>query len=290
MLMPKKFTNVEAVKHLISSENLLPPGSKFIVTSDLCTAFTKGTEGFMSYVDNLDGGLNTLVRGRAVLVKRGKTGKQRLECVRMILSLTDAHKLAEDEIKRYLIPTSQTKVRYFVQVNQIEPFKYSLMEMPAHDFIGWSLSMANFLHYLTHCFSRRGVSAWPQGDENILGRVRRYILDSFSNNPDNCYEEYATPSAREEIIDSVRKLSVITTLAELSQRNNIIHLKKIALGAVSNIYTVAGKKLFSSTAIESAEKKLNAAQAKNAAKMKNSSAKGKKRPYKTSYISKKGGY
>jgi hypothetical protein len=265
--MTKKFTTEEAVKHLISSKNLLLPGSKFIVTSSLCTAFTNGTVGFMSYVKNLDGGLNTLVGCRAAVVRRGKTGKDRIDNAHLIMPLIDSHELAPDGIKRYLVPTPQTKVKYFVQVEQIKPYKYSLMDMPAHDFLGWALSMASHFYNLTHSFANRGVSVWPQSKDDILNRLHRNLVNYFGENPTQCYDNFTSPKAREDIIDKLRKLGTMTIRAELLQRNHIIELKRHAISAASNIYSSNDKKLFSKVAVTKALKKLEEALYKNAEKM-----------------------
>jgi hypothetical protein len=265
--MSKKFTIGEAVKHLTSSKNLLPPGTKFEVTSNICTVFTCGTVGFMGYADNLDGGLNTLIRCWASIVRRGKTGKERLETARLIMPLIDAHELAEEDIKRYLVATELNRVKHFVQVERIKPSKYSLLEMPQHDYLGWLLAMLNYLYNISCSYSNRGISVWPQVKDNILNNAIRHLGDYFSNDPEACYNEYASQGARVTMINELRRIGMIVTHAELSHRNHIIDLKKLAVNAASGIYDVGGKKLFSSAAVSTAFKRLNTAKDENAVRI-----------------------
>ena len=120
---------------------LLPPGSKFEVSESFgYMGLPKGSTGFVSrYSKHNDRDYVTM---SASIIKRGKSGKDRIECVNMNI-LPYYYPNDKDWMKAQANRIKGTKV--FI-INKVEKDKKDLLALDVVEYVGWALAYANFLH------------------------------------------------------------------------------------------------------------------------------------------------
>lgn len=200
------------------------PGTKFIVTPEIQdSTFGPGTTGFISYVKGFDEDYRNVVFLECVISKRGKAGKNRMD----IAQISTPIFFVDDEKLSSLMPDD--KRRYYVNIEKVESFSPSLLDVDGTDFIGMSFAKALFLHKLNTRANR--ISAWSRSNEDLLNRFLN-MNDFFNEDPEEIIERYSTTAIREEFIRKVRIIEATLLKCSLSY---ISQITKIELDAARTL-------------------------------------------------------
>lgn len=170
------------MKEEIIKSLILEPGGKFIVTEDSKdSTYTPGSCGFMLSLAGVDGTYQNVARIEAVITRRGKGGKARIEHASLTTPVLlpdfskkefekNFAKLMPDEKKKYHVITARA-LDSCVNVADMEPL----------DFLGYGSAMVQHLRKMA---GRCKHSRWPEEKANPLNVMNR-VFDRFSESPED---------------------------------------------------------------------------------------------------------
>jgi len=190
------------MKPNILKSNLFNPGTKFIATDDIKdTTLPPNSLGFFSFFKSPDRDYQNVVYARVIIIRRGKTGQERIEQKEISLPIFLDKRMLDHE--EYL-PIGR---RLYLHVKE-EPFaERNLMSISPLEFLGWCLAYTRYLKYITESFiypTRR--AHW---DEQVVGR-NIYNADKiatfFVDSPAETIRTFAGRDFRNEFVVSARKL------------------------------------------------------------------------------------
>jgi hypothetical protein len=132
-------------------------GTKFVVTPDVKeTTFPPGTTAFMSSMLNPDMDYQDVASVRAVVIRRGKGGKARVNINSMHIPIFSDPRMLEHD--NYL-PVGR---RYYVHIDKEPAEEIDVMEMDEMDFLGWACAKSWHLRHLATKIARKGSGRlWP---------------------------------------------------------------------------------------------------------------------------------
>ena len=177
---------------------LFEAGAKFVISENIKdSTFGPGTVGFVSYIDGLDDSYQNLAKITAAIIRRGKTGKERLDINHLFVPIF----YFDNENFAKLMPKDTRK--YYVHPERDLSLAYPLMDMPDLDFVGWAAAMAIRLKKMNDSCRHK---KWPEEKANPLNTVRR-ALDHFSEDPPEYLIKLANPDFRAAFVDECRQKS-----------------------------------------------------------------------------------
>lgn len=190
------------MKPNILKSNLLNPGTKFIATSDVKdTTLPPSSTGFFSYFKNPDRDYQDVAYGAVSIIRRGKTGQERLESKEISFPVfIDKRMLEQDDY----LPLGR---RYYLHIEE-EPINYeSLIKAKPLEFLGWSHAYVMFLKHITNNFVYPAKRAkWsPETVDQILVDARRFT-QQFSDDSRATLATYGQEEFRRSLILAIRKL------------------------------------------------------------------------------------
>lgn len=208
-------------------ENLLvKPATKIQVIdgSVTDTTFLPETLGFVSYIKGSGNG-NNLMTCQTVILRRGKSGRPRLDWSTLITPVFYNAKS--------IIEIMGLNIKYSVLIEKL-PVESDITIMTDADFLGWITSKTLFLHHLTQNYGKNGGKiTWPMGKHHILNAILA-IPRNFDGDPDYIRELYRNTDKRAECIFNIRQMEV--KLVQYIAKYNIFLLDRIrkAIKAVEN--------------------------------------------------------
>jgi len=177
-------------------------GEKFVVNQDVKdTTFTPGSTCFMSYMNDPDPDYQDVVRVRAVVIRRGKGGMDRINVNNFSVPVfTDERMLKHDNY----LPVGR---KYYIHVNKETLPTAHVMEMGNIDFLGWSCAKALYMYYLSTNFAKKTApSLWPSSNKSSVAIAARFT-EYFENNPEVTIQNYAESlNFRTDFIAELRML------------------------------------------------------------------------------------
>lgn len=190
------------MKPNILKSNLLSPGTKFIATSDVKdTTLPPFSTGFFSYFKNPDRDYQDVAYGAVSIIRRGKTGQERLESKEISFPIfTDKRMLEQDDY----LPLGR---RYYLHIEEESLDYESLLEAKSLEFLGWSYAYVMFLQHITANFvypAKRAKWSSETVDQILIDTKR--IAQHFSDDPSATIAVYAREDFRRKLISSIRKL------------------------------------------------------------------------------------
>ena len=204
-------------------------GTKFIVSEDTKdTIFGPGTTGFISYINGADRDYPNVIHYRAVITKRGKAGKERLEIGDLSTPVFD---LEKEKVVDSL-PDQKRKAYVHIEPVNIGP---SVANLDTIDFIGWAAANTLYINKLSTKSKYKQV--WP-GDPNHPLNVARDAHKMFSVSPDETKKLFDTKEMRDLIIVTMHITG--STLVR-SVMYYIMKASEIELSAITNICHVLGE-------------------------------------------------
>lgn len=180
------------------SSNILSTGNKFVVTEKTDDGtFRPGTTGVVSYVKGVDTGCSNVVYLTAVILKRGKTGKPRMDLEQISTPIFNFKTMDSSEI----MPDKKRKRYVFTEPT---PQTYrTIYEMEGLDFLGWALSWVLYLQKLSKC--TKPFCIWPRKSNDIMNRMLN-ISSFWYENAEYTIEDFCASPQREKFINRMRTL------------------------------------------------------------------------------------
>jgi len=193
-------------------------GTKFIVTDDTKDGtFGPGTTGFLSYVKGHDQDYSNVVYLNAVILKRGKTGKKRLDNNELSTPIFD---IRDDNISKVM---PEEKRRYYVHIEPVPLCKSSIQNLSDIDFIAWSHAWAMYVYKLST--RAKHIKSWPEDADHFLNRILN-INEYYSEDMEG---EQASKALREKFINSIRILESTLVRCALLYRVKVADLETRAI-------------------------------------------------------------
>jgi len=158
-------------------------------------AHLSGSMGFISYLDGLDDSYQNVADINTVIIRKGKTGKERLFfCkLRIPIFVFDGKQFAK------ILPTIENR-RNFVYIDRENDQLFNLMDTDSLDFIGWATAMSSKLKLMS---SRCKHSRWPSGNKNPVNKMLQ-LPDYFGDDPLAKLEFFGNPDFRHEFLNEAR--------------------------------------------------------------------------------------
>lgn len=181
--------------------DLVGPAKRFVVSGDSTdTTFGPGSVGFISHIRGGDTDFPNLIYVAASVIRRGKTGKERLEVAELCIPLFDSN---DDTLKKFW-PGENEKRKSLIR---IEPphsdTTVNISSMSDIEFLGWSNSVALFLEKLLSS-SAKIKSILPE-DQNELSRLVG-LPERFGYDPNEARAEYCSTKSRLGIVKTLRHI------------------------------------------------------------------------------------
>lgn len=175
---------------------LFSSGTKFITTDKIKDGtYPPGSTGFISYVAQGDENYQDIAKISAIITRRGKTGKDRLERASIYVPVfffdhPNFMKLLPEGRKAHL---------------HIEPDttfdKINLIACPTIDFIGWASAITGRLRYMAENCQH---SLWPEGPENPLNIIRRAMEHFEGDAAEEFVQRFNNIEMRKRTIQELR--------------------------------------------------------------------------------------
>ena len=178
--------------------NILKPGTKFIVTpNSIDNCYGPGTTGFISFVKGRDNKFPNVVYYDVTIVRRGKTGKERVETGELSAPIFDLKEFPDTKIEM-----PEPKRKFYVEIEKQDAA--CVTAMTAIDFLGWAVSQCQFLNKLNSRVNQPVV--WPKDPHHPANRVRTIVPSHFDEHPNKIKEEFTEKETRFDIVFKLRKL------------------------------------------------------------------------------------
>ena len=173
-------------------KNFLLPCTKFSIEKITSGVIIPGSIGFVCFNSNKDFNLYSL---DAIIIRRGKKGRNRVDCVRI-----KSPAFFSEETDVAIVNNSCNILRIIP-----ESFENNhILAMSNIEYIGWAISMANFLAFIYSTYSSK--TAWPDGPINNLHNISSKELKLLEHEPDLFFEKYSTSKSRRTFIQAARRM------------------------------------------------------------------------------------
>ncbi len=254
------------MKPNILKNNLLNPGSKFIATSEVKdNTLPPNSEGFFSHFINPDRDYQNVVHGVVTIIRRGKTGQQRVEAKEISFPVfTDKRMLKHEDY----LPIGR---KMYLHIKERESFiKSDLSKIASLDFIGWALAYSSYLKYIVTNFIYPAKKArWS--DETIDRTITRAtrIPSLFNEDSERTLDTFSTLEYRNAFVMAIRKLESKLVKCTSSYKKSVVasvlNSSHFVAYTNQNYYKIVDEKLVDSTVLFYKEKynKLDALDKRN---------------------------
>lgn len=190
------------------SSNILSTGNRFVVTEKTVDGtFRPGTTGIISYIKGIDTSCSNVVYLTAIVLKRGKTGKPRMDLEQVSTPIFNF------EVKESsgMMPDKKRK-RYIFTEPDIQKYR-TIHEMGCLDFLGWALAWSLYLQKLSKC--TKPFCIWPRKSSHIMNKMLN-ISSFWYENPEYTIEDFCSFLQREKFIKQMRILDSTLVNCSLS--------------------------------------------------------------------------
>lgn len=208
----------------VLTSQIFATGTKFVVTDETTDGtFGPGTTGFISYVKGRDQDYGNVFYYRAAIIKRGKTGKERLDLADIS---TPVFELDKDAIGKIM---PDEKRRYYVHLEPVV-MAQDVMEMSPMDFLGYSLAYSRWIRKLTT--RSKHVNAWPNDPNDILNTYVR-MEDYYEEDPDYALDQFCNIDHRTSFMRKIRIMESTLVKCSLSYMHIVAGIETWALKELS---------------------------------------------------------
>jgi len=190
------------------SSNILSTGNKFVVTEKTVDGtFRPGTVGIISYIKGIDTGCSNVVYLTAIILKRGKTGKLRIDSEQVSTPIFNFRTMDSSGI----MPDKKRKRYVFIE--PCVQIYNTIHEMENLEFLGWALSWALYLQKLSKC--TKPFCIWPRKNNNIMNKMIN-ISSYWYENSEYAVENFSSHQQREKFVKQMRTLESTLVNCSLS--------------------------------------------------------------------------
>lgn len=178
--------------------NILDTGSMFMISEKIKNpGYLSGTIGFVASSFILDDSYQNVVNMHSVLIRKGKTGKERLEfCkLRTPIFTFDAENFAK------ILPSVENR-KNFVYIDEQKGQPTNLLDVHSLNFIGWAVAMSSKLKLMS---SKCNHSKWPSQNKNPINKIIK-LPDYFSEDPEKNLEYFGDLGFRSSFLQEARAM------------------------------------------------------------------------------------
>jgi hypothetical protein len=186
------------------------------------SSFGPGTRGIMSYVRGYDSEKNNVCYARFVALRRGKSGKMRMDFNELKFPIFVS---TESDLSETFIDKEK---KFFVFIESRPLICNNVIDLESHEFIGWSLAKVNFLAKV-HRWVNHNI--WPKTKNNIINQIQR-MPEVFEADPDQHLKRFEDVELRENLVDKIRQLECKMSRLILQ---HIIRVKEMEIKAIKTI-------------------------------------------------------
>lgn len=199
---------------------IMNPGEKFVVNDETVDgSFGPGTTGFAAYVKGHDQDFPNVYFLRAVIIRRGKGGKIRLEQADLSTPIFDISAKGMEKV------SPEAKRKYYVKIDPECLPCVPVEELETYDFLGWAFATTLFFQKLAG--HAQHFRVWPEDGEHVLNRAK-LMEDFYSEDPDYVEEDMASPPWRELFVRMLRPIQSTLGLSTLIYKHRVAGLEKQA--------------------------------------------------------------
>lgn len=209
------------MKKPIIPSGLLEVGGKFKVTEEgKDTIYTQGSCGFMYSLNGIDNSYQNVARVEAVMTRRGKGGKARLEQTGLTMPVfyPPIEKKEYKENFAKLMPDE--KKRGYVIVERDLDMCSHIVDMDPLDFMGYAAAISLRLQKMS---KRCRHSRWPEEKANPV-RVMIRTVERFEQDPDAYLLDMGESLAfREQFVNAARRMSSAMAKIQLEMEKEKVY-------------------------------------------------------------------
>lgn len=202
---------------------ILKPGTPFVVADNVKEhTFGPGTLGFISQYLN-SGKTNLIVQLNAIIVRRGKGGKNRLNYNQLYtpIYLMDNVSFLEQ------LPLD---MKYYVFIEKLIG-SGNIAKLDPLAFLGWCSAYGIYLQNIAK-YSKHGIK-WPEDKSDPLHKAIN-MLNIWEHNPQRALERYTTIEMRGKIVNALRTKEAEMVKCGLSYKYFISNIREKALETMDN--------------------------------------------------------
>ncbi len=195
---------------------LFKVGTKFVVTPEVKeTTFPPGTTAFMSSMLNPDMDYQDVTTIRAVVTRRGKGGKARINVNNIHIPIFSDPKMLKHD--NYL-PVGR---RYYVHIEKKPVKEIDIMKMDAMDFLGWACAKAWHLKHLATKVARKGSGQlWPK-DKKEPVVAAYYFNEKFEADEKATLANFTNEVFRVDFIRTMRVIEATLSKCETEYQKRV---------------------------------------------------------------------
>lgn len=196
------------------SSNILSTGNKFVITEKTTDGvFKPGTVGIVSYVKGIDTECSNVAYFTAIILKRGKTGKQRIDLEQISTPIFSFEKMGLSTV----MPDKKRK-RY-LYMEPMPQAHHSIQSMSNLNYLGWALSWSCYLNQLAKC--TKPFRIWPKKNNDIMNRILNIAIH-WHEDRDSTIDMFCSIEKRKNFVEKMRMMEA--TLFNCS----LLYMLKIA--------------------------------------------------------------
>lgn len=207
--------------------HIFRPGTKFRVTDKTTDGtFGPGSTGFTAFVKGRDQDYPNVVYLSVSMIRRGKSGKNRLDRCEISTPIFDF----EDEHLPKIMPNE--KRRYYVHVEALGKDCSTVLNMKDMDFLGWAYAQALYVYKLSS--RAKHYKPWPQSGDDLLNRVLN-LPEYYAEDSGYVRHEYCNTMLRETFVRRLRMIEAMLAKCGLAYMSKISDLES---GAAYMLYNL----------------------------------------------------
>lgn len=195
-------------------------GTKFMVTDESVDGTVgPGTTGFVSLVKGQDQDFENVLYLSTVIIRRGKSGKERLEIVDISTPVFDI----DNNWPKDKMPDE--KRRNYVHINPM-PMAHNIMILGNIDMIGYGLAYGRLLTKLISRVS--GPQAKRFNSEKIINSFA-HLNNYYADDPEGTVEKYSGDDVRDRFIRQARLAETSLTSYNLEYMYKVCQIENRAI-------------------------------------------------------------
>lgn len=192
--------------------NLFRTGQKFVVvepTTD--SAYTAGSTGYMAFVEKQDNSFANVARVQAVIIRRGKGGKERIECLHLYFPIFRV----DDKAFQKVMPEKGMR-RGYVHPEIEGPAILNVMDLSDIEYLGWAIACIKAMRWMVEKCKHH---QWPSSQQHIFNKLGR-VAEYFNADPENLGKiknQLASPDSRVGFLAELRPAFASLVRVNLSE-------------------------------------------------------------------------
>ena len=204
-------------------------GTKFIVSERSTDgAIGPGTTGVVSNIIGVDSDHKNVAFLTAVITRRGKTGKRRIEFKDISTPIFD---FGNDCYSKYL---PDEKRKQYVHIESDTQYAVSVLNMSDMDFLSWALAKITLYNKIVTTANQYGNN-WPESGDNIINLMYSSVK-RFNDSPEQTLADLCAKAVRISFMEEFRKLEASLVKGFALYMYRVSAMESVALEEISSLW------------------------------------------------------